>query len=304
MLSVLLALMAVAGVSVIFVGLNLMVTQPAMKSRLDQYAVRPRTLEELELEEPFAERMIKPLIGKIARFLSGRTPQQTMAGIQQKLVMAGNPRGWTAMDFLGIKGAAAIVVAFLAFFLLSGMTSFPMPFVGALGGALLGFYFPEMYLGQLIGGRQKQITKALPDVLDLLTISVEAGLGFDAALAKVTQKWDNALTREFSRVLTDMRLGKPRREALRGMADRTEVPEVSNFISALIQADQLGVSISKILSVQSEQMRLGRRQRAEEEAHKAPIKMMFPMVFLIFPSVFLIILGPAVPQIMESMGGK
>jgi tight adherence protein C len=140
----------------------------------------------------------------------------------------------------------------------------------------------------------------LPDVLDLLTVSVEAGLGFDAAVAKVVEKWDNPLTREFSRVLSEIRVGKLRREALRDMADRVEVPELKSFVAAIVQADQLGSSIGRILHVQAAQMRMKRRQRAEELARQAGIKMMLPLVFLILPALFIVILGPAVITIKNS----
>jgi tight adherence protein C len=166
-----------------------------------------------------------------------------------------------------------------------------------------GFMMPNIWLSTKISARKGAITRALPDALDLLTISVEAGLGFDLALAKVVEKWNNALTMEFARVLTEMRVGKPRRESLRDMVARTEVGDVTAFVAAIIQADQLGVSISRVLQIQSEQMRIRRRQRAEEKAHQAPVKMTFPMVFLIFPALLIVILGPAIPRIMETLGG-
>ncbi|HDN80393.1 MAG TPA: type II secretion system F family protein, partial [Chloroflexi bacterium] len=140
----------------------------------------------------------------------------------------------------------------------------------------------------------------LPDALDLITISVEAGLGFDAALARVAEKWDNELSREFARALGEMRVGRPRHEALRDMAARAGIPEVANFVAAVIQADQLGVSIAKVMRVQSEQMRIRRRQKAEELAHKAPIKMIVPLVVLVFPSILIILLGPALISIKNS----
>ncbi|WP_276522233.1 type II secretion system F family protein [Kallotenue papyrolyticum] len=145
----------------------------------------------------------------------------------------------------------------------------------------------------------------MPDALDLLSISVEAGLGFDLALQRVANKWDNDLSREFRRVISDMQLGIPRREALKLMADRCGVEELNNFVQAIVQAEQLGVSIGKILKVQSEQMRIRRRQRAEELAHQAPVKMLFPMVFLIFPSLLVVILGPAIPRLLSAtaLGG-
>jgi tight adherence protein C len=170
-------------------------------------------------------------------------------------------------------------------------------------GAGVGYMLPGIWLGQQIKKRKKSIIKALPDALDLLTISVEAGLGFDVALQRVTEKWDDELSREFRRVISDMRLGRSRREALRDLGERTGVEDVQTFVSAIIQADQLGVSMSKILRLQSDQMRVKRRQRAEEEAQKAPILMLFPMVFLIFPALFVVILGPAIPRLVESFGG-
>jgi len=164
----------------------------------------------------------------------------------------------------------------------------------------LGYYLPGSWLGSKIRQRQKEILKSLPDALDLLTICVEAGLSFDAAMAKVVEKWDNELSRAFARVLQEIQLGKLRREALRNMADTMDIRDVSNFVAALIQADQLGVSIAKVLRIQSDQMRVRRRQRAEELARQAPIKMIIPIVFLIFPALFIILLGPGVLSIIRS----
>jgi tight adherence protein C len=174
----------------------------------------------------------------------------------------------------------------------------------AIGGAI-GYVFPGIWLGQKIKKRKHSILKSMPDALDLLTISVEAGLGFDLALQRVGDKWDNELSKEFNRVLSDTRLGTPRRDAMRLMADRCGVEDLSNFVQAIVQAEQLGVSIGKILKVQSEQMRIRRRQRAEELAHQAPIKMLFPMAFLIFPSILVVILGPALPRLLgaSALGG-
>jgi tight adherence protein C len=165
---------------------------------------------------------------------------------------------------------------------------------------LLGFYLPVLWLGSKIRNRQKEVVKQLPDILDLLTICVEAGLGFDQAVQKVVEKSDNELARAFGRYLHETRLGKPRREALQSMSSRLDVADVTTFIAAVIQASDLGVSMAKILRIQSEQMRIRRRQRAEQEAHRAPIKMLFPMAFLIFPSIFIVLLGPAILLLMES----
>ena len=174
----------------------------------------------------------------------------------------------------------------------------------AVAGGGIGFIAPEIWLSRRIKARRKAILLNIPDALDLLTISVRAGLGFDAALAKVVEKMTGPLIDEFQRALAELRVGKSRKEALRDIVARTQVPALTSFIGAIIQAETLGVSISKVLQVQSEQLRIERRQRAEEMAAKAPIKMLFPLVGCIFPSIFIVILGPAIISIMVNLGGK
>jgi tight adherence protein C len=162
---------------------------------------------------------------------------------------------------------------------------------------------PDFYLGNRAGGRGKQILDTLPDALDLLTISVEAGLGFDAALIKVTEKLKGALSEEFKRAAGEQRVGKARQEALRGITDRVEQKELTNFISAIIQADQLGIALSRILRVQSHDMRVRRQLAAEEKAMKAPVKMLFPTVIFVFPSMFVVALGPAALNLLQTFSG-
>ncbi|MDQ7031015.1 MAG: type II secretion system F family protein [Ardenticatenia bacterium] len=271
-------------------------------SRLDRYGTRtPRSIQELELEAPFTERVIQPMIRNIAQVLARMAPQALMESQRQMLEMAGNPNHWSPADFLGVRGLAALICAAIpaVLFFLAGAPLIRVIMFSA-GFGVLGFMLPVLWLRRRIRERQTSIVKTLPDALDLLTISVEAGLGFDAALAKVAEKWDIPLSHEFGRVIAEVRLGRSRRQALLDMANRVGVEELQNFVSAINQAEQLGVSIGKILRVQSEDMRIRRRQRAEEAAHKAPIKMLFPMAFLLFPAIFLILLGPAVPRIMEA----
>ena len=165
---------------------------------------------------------------------------------------------------------------------------------------LFGFYLPDLLLTSKIQRRQKEIRKAMPDALDLLTICVEAGLGFDGAMAKVYEKWDNELALALGRVIREIQLGKLRRDALRDMADRMGIPEMTSFVAAVIQSEQLGVSMAKVLRIQADQMRIKRRQRAEEEAHKAPIKMLIPMAILIFPSICIVLMTPALLMLMRS----
>ncbi len=290
------------GLSVVifFVGLGMSSAPSAVQTRLDTYGTRPRTLAEIELEQPFTDRVVSPAIRGMANVINRLAPQQNIEEMRHKLDLAGNPNNWTVADLLGVRGMAAIitvVIIVIPLFLLATPLPQLLLFTGVAG--ILGFYLPVFWLNSKIRQRKHEIQKALPDALDLLTISVEAGLGFDAAMVKVTEKWDNELSRGFARANAEIRLGKLRREALRDMANRTDVSDVSNFIAAVIQADQLGVSLAKVLRIQSDQMRIKRRQRAEEQAAQAPVKMMFPLVFLIFPSIFIVLLGPAVLIFMK-----
>ena len=287
-------------VLILFVGLGMSAGPNVVQTRLDTYGSRPRTLAELELEQPFTDRVVSPAIRGLAGLINRMAPQRNLEQMRHKLDLAGNPNNWTAADLLGVRGMAAIitvVILIIPLFLVA--TPIPQLLLFTSVGGILGFYLPIFWLNAKIGQRKHEILKALPDALDLLTISVEAGLGFDAAMVKVTEKWDNELSRAFARVNAEIRLGKLRREALRDMANRTDVADVSNFIAAVIQADQLGVSLAKVLRIQSDQMRVKRRQRAEEQAAQAPVKMMFPLVFLIFPSIFIILLGPALLIFMK-----
>jgi tight adherence protein C len=293
-------------VLIFFVGLGMSAAPNAVQTRLDAYGSRPRTLAELELEQPFTDRVVSPTIRGLAGLINRLAPQRNLEEMRHKIDLAGNPNNWTAADLLGVRGMAAIitvVILIIPLFLIGTPVLQLLLFTSA--GGILGFYLPIFWLNSKIRSRKHEILKALPDALDLLTISVEAGLGFDAAMVKVTEKWDNELSRAFARVNAEIRLGKLRREALRDMANRTDVADVSNFIAAVIQADQLGVSLAKVLRIQSDQMRVKRRQRAEEKAAQAPVKMMFPLVFLIFPSIFIVLLGPAVLIFMKGglLGG-
>lgn len=302
-MELILALMMGLAVILIFVGLSIPAQPTPVQARLQVYGTRPRTLAEMEMAQPFSERIILPMIRGMSAFLSRFAPQRNVAEIKRKLDLAGNPNQWSASDFLGVRGLVALITAAMLLlppFLLRAQPMQLLLFVGI--GGVLGFYLPLFWLNYRIGARQHEIQRALPDALDFLTISVEAGLGFDAAMVKVVEKWDNELSRAFARVNAEIRVGKLRREALRDMANRIDVPDVSNFIAAVIQADTLGVSIAKVLRIQSEQMRVKRRQRAEEQAAQAPVKMMFPLVFLIFPALLIVLLGPAI-LILTTGGG-
>lgn len=272
-----------------------------LEDRLATFGDRPVSLEDRELDQPFAERVIKPIVKRWALQLGARSPAKSTARVREKLARAGNPSGLGAAEFMGLRLLLALALSGGAFFLFLVAAKNPtmaMVFGGVLG--LFGFLMPGIWIDRKIKTRKKEIRKSLPDAIDLLTISVESGLGFDPALLRVAEKWDNALTREFARVLSEMRIGKAKRDALREMSQRVDEDGLSTFVSSVVQADQLGVSISQVLRIQSEAMRVRRRQAAEELAQKAPLKMLFPMAFLIFPALYVVILGPAVPRLVEA----
>lgn len=245
-------------------------------------------------ELPLKDRVFYPYIKRSSDFMRKVTPKERIAMLDEKLMLAGNPKGMTGIDFLGIQGLIAMGLAFaLAFFsLITGSALFDVLLAGVFGAGV-GIVVPKFILGKKITERQNIILKNLPFALDLLTVSTDAGLGFDSAMDKVATNMTGPIAQEFERVLTAIRIGKPRTDALRDMVKRTEVKELSQFVVAIIQADKLGVGLSKLLKVQSKQMRLSAKQRAQEKAYKAPIKMLFPMILFIFPSIFVVLLGPA-----------
>jgi tight adherence protein C len=304
MLPIIIAVCVGGGILLLIVGLTSGSAVDPVQARLTQLgSVQARNLEELELQLPFSERTLRPLVGRLSR-MGGRLGSASSTDVAEKrLAMAGNPGDLRVTDWMGVKilvGVATGAIMFLLFGLLvAGLVA--GVFLGMLGFGI-GFLLPEFWLGGKIKARKKVILKMIPDTLDLLTISVRAGLGFDAALAKVVEKLPGPLTDEFRRALAEVRVGKARRDALRDMVPRTNVAPLSAFIGAIIQAEQLGVSISKVLQVQSDQLRIERRQRAEEMAAKAPIKMLFPLVGCIFPSLFIVILGPALISIFQVIG--
>jgi len=300
----LLVLAVLAGLGVFMVFASFLVGRQLdpVQARLQQISVRPRTLEELELQRPIVERTLKPIVSGLAALVSRFYPANTARSLQVRLKRAAMET--TSVEFfLGVKAFVGILGAVAGSSLLNLMTSDSLATVGGLlGGLILGFLAPDFYLNNRANGRGNSILEQLPDALDLLTISVEAGLGFDAALVKVTEKMKGALSDEFKRAAGEQRVGKSRQEALRGISERVDVKELQNFISAIIQADQLGVSMSKVLRIQSETLRTERRQRAEEKAARAPILIMLPTVGCIFPSLFIVILAPAALSAMKSCG--
>src|ERR1700730_10417619 len=305
-----LLLAAIAGIGIFLVFWGMYTTRGSavsgdmVQDRLAAFSgQKPLTLDEVELQKPFEERFIRPNIERLGKYLAQRTPEQQRQDMPNRLNLAGRPGNLSPADFQALRYGLAIAL-FVVGLLVGVLFHSPVGLaLSALIGALIGFYVPPYYIRTKVQARRKEIQLGLPDVMDLLTIAVEAGLGFDAAIQRVTEKFDNALADEFKTVLQEVRLGRPRLEALDEMGRRCGVEDLHNFTQAVIQSEQMGVGLAKILRLQSEEMRRKRRQRAEELAAQASLKMMLPMVGCIFPTLWLILLGPAVLIILKVKAG-
>jgi len=275
-----------------------------IEERLNELAAMGQSvnLEELELSQPFSQRVIVPVLEGLSRLAQRFTPRAAIEASRHKLELAGIAHRVKPSQFLGVRVALALFLGggFLLVAIAGGSLTLFQRLLVPVVGFMLGYMLPSVWLGNKITKRQQEILRALPDALDLLTICLEAGLGFDASMAKVAEKWDNELSQAFNRTVQEMQLGKLRREAMRNMADSMDVPDVTTFVAAIIQADHLGVSMAKVMRIQSDTMRVKRRQRAEEKARQAPVKMMFPLVFLIFPTILFVLLGPALIKIKQT----
>lgn len=294
------AVALIVAMAVYLVAVAMYESRERVEQRLDRVFGRPAESVAMEVpEEPFFQRAVLPFLTNMSRWVIRVTPVGWRNSLRLKLILAGNPGGLEAGQFLALYLLIIAVFTVGAFLLTRGSDQ---QMLSCAVGVGFGLLLPDFWLKGRIQTRQGAMRKALPSFLDLLTVSVEAGLGFDAALGRVSAQNEGPLAEEFQRVLQEIRMGKPRRDALRDLGGRTEVKELSSFLAALVQADQLGVSIGNVLRVQARQMRHSRRQRAEETAMKAPIKMLFPLVFFIFPSLFIVLLGPAVIQMLETFG--
>lgn len=273
-----------------------------LQARLAEYSQRGEvtSLEEIELTQSFTERVLIPFMQRLGEFSVRFTPQKALEDTRRKLELAGSPGGVDAATLLASRFVVAAFLGGLVFIVGFAASNWPASRVILVGllFTVIGFFLPQLWLQSKIDRRQKEIRKAMPDALDLLTICVEAGLGFDAAMSKVSEKWENELSVAFRRAIREVQLGKLRREALKDMSERIGLAEMTSFVAAVVQSEQLGVSMARVLRIQSEQMRMKRRQRAEEEAHSAPVKMILPMVFLTFPSILIVLLTPALLQMI------
>jgi tight adherence protein C len=299
--TLLLAIVVGLGILMIFIGLARTPqtnTAQMVQQRLQVYGAagsdKPLTLEEVELSRPFSERFLRPAVERLGSMLSRSTPQKAAQDLDNRLEMAGRPGNLTPADFGAVRLIAAAVMAAVGLLLGLLMGGGLVYTVGGLViGAGLGYYLPVLWLKQKVDARRAQIQKGLPDAMDLLVIAVDAGLGFDAALARVTDKYKNALSDMFAKVLREVSLGRPRLEAMDEMGRSSGVDDLHNFIQAIIQSEQFGTGIGKILRIQADEMRRKRRQRAQEKAAQATLKMMLPMVGCIFPTLWIVLLGPA-----------
>lgn len=270
---------------------------------MQAFSAAPRPMQE-ELDPSFRDRVVTPLLDSFVGVGRKFTPADYADRIRQKLERAGNPPGWNADRVTSLKvvglGAMFVISLLLAVILNKGL---PISFVVVATGSVAGFFTPDMYLYQKGADRAEAMRKTFPDALDLLTISVEAGLGFDAALSHVAKNVEGPLADEFARVLQEMQIGLGRAGALRALGERTTLEEMRGFVSAMVQADAFGIPIGKVLRVQSAEIRVKRRQRAEEQAQKLPVKILFPLILFILPCLFIVVLGPAAISIVATFSG-
>lgn len=262
-------------------------------------------LREAELAVPFAERVLDPVLRHFITLGRRFMPDERLQQVRHRLDLAGNPAGWDPDRVVGLKALCALLGLVLGMLLpvLFGVGALPTVAIGAT--AMVGsWYLPRLWLYQLAYDRSERIRRDLPDALDLMTISVEAGLAFDAAMSQVAQRTRGPLAKEFFRVRREMQLGASRAEAMRALSERTDVSELRGFLGAMVQADELGVPIAGVLRVQASEMRIKRSQRAEELAQKVPVKILFPLIVCIMPCLFIVVLGPAVITLMQNFGRR
>jgi len=270
-----------------------------MESRIQEFRRQTSVADDLgpNLDVAFADRVLKPGAESVARLVGRILPQSMLADVQHQLMVAGYPMKYNT--YLTFWGLCVFLLGGMGFFIIVTVPSDAMIQKLIAGGILiaLGFAFPRMWLKGKVKAKQKAVIRSLPDTMDLITTCVEAGLGLDAALARVAEKGDGPLADEMQHMLRDIAMGKLRREAMTELSDRAGVEELTSFINSIVQAEQLGVGVAQVLRVQSEQLRTQRRQKAEKQAHEAPIKMLFPLVLFVFPAFLGVILGPAVIRI-------
>jgi tight adherence protein C len=301
----LLGIFASLGIALTIIGVTTQEKRAVNRSlaAMDALTSAPAEMQQ-ELHRPFSERVIEPALARLSKLSRRLAPSEGAERIQHRLDVAGNPSGWTVERVQGLKlvGFIVMLIVSLGLTMLLGL-SLVTTLVVCVGLSMLGFALPNIVIHQMGETRSTQMQRDLPDALDLLTISVEAGLAFDAALARVARNTEGPLAAEFARVLQEMNIGVGRIDAIRALGERTHIPELRAFATAMVQADAFGIPIAQVLRVQSNEMRLKRRQRAEEMAQKVPVKILFPLIFCILPTLFLVVMGPAVIKMMDAFSG-
>lgn len=305
----------IAGIALIFVAILAVIVALALSPResagvnrsmavLEALTAAPKEMKR-ELDAPFADRVLMPLLGRAQGIGRRLTPADANERIHQKLELAGNPSGWTA-DRVSAGKVVAFGAALVLSLLISTVLGFGfLPTLGfVVAASIAGYMAPNLYLYQRAYDRADVMQRALPDAIDLLTISVESGLGFDAAVAQVARNTEGPLAEEFARMLQEMQIGRGRTDALRSLAERTNLPDLRGFVSAMVQADAFGIPIGQVLRVQSSEIRVKKRQWAEEKAQQVPVKILVPLIFCILPCLFIAVLGPAGITIMDSFRGR
>jgi len=300
-------LLGILGIGFIIISLRSL-RSGNLTVRLTQYVETPleegRTRKNAPRIQPriitgsFSSRIFLPALRGIGRFFGRITPAGTIEGLAKKLLMAGNPMNLGPREFYGISIATTLLGVYLAF-VLYRQSKTTLNLLLCILVLLFCYAGPKVWLHYLLTNRQNKVRRGLPDALDMLSVCATAGLGFDQSLQRVSEYWDTPIGREFGRVINEMEMGLTRRDALRNLSDRLEIREISSFVALIVQTEQLGMSISDTLHAQAEQMRIERRHRAQEQAQKAPIKMLIPMATLIFPALLAVILGPAIPTLID-----
>jgi len=274
--------------------------EDSIQSRLEHIREDGQTGEETIYSKPFSERVIRPVVENIGKSLLKLAPTEWIHSMETKIIMAGKPKNRGVKDWLTLQAILILIFPGGILFLMTQLHALLKDtLMVTLAITAIIILYPNMMLNSKIRARQKEILKSLPDVMDLLTVSVEAGLNFDAALSRVVEKMPGTLSREFETVLQEVKVGRSKKDALYDMADRLNVQDLRSFIGAVVQADQLGVSLGRVLRIQAEQIRMNRKQRIQEQAMKAPVKILIPMVIFIFPVVFIVLMGPVAINLID-----
>jgi len=299
------------GVVFLFLGLR-STTNEELNRRLQDFVVEPAAAQPLWAEETlyrrpeisgtFFSRTIMPVFRSVVGLIGRLTPSRSMEDLETQLTVAGRPLGLGPREFYGIRILFLLLGLFLGYTIITRGDQSLITLLLAGFTAIFVFYMPKFWLQGVVRRKKDRIRRDLPDALDMLSVSADAGLGFDQSLQRISENWDTPLSNEFGRVVTEMGMGVSRATALRNMTHRVDLPELNSFIAVILQSDELGMSISDTLHSQANQMRIERRFWAQEQARKIPFKMLFPLMLFILPALFAVVLGPAVPALMDVLG--